>query len=137
MDEKYNSSCLLNVADALGEHSGKDVSDALQKIIDLNPNRTLFFPDGEYLLSKPVATPADPLKSVSLVLSDFAVLRAADDFCGEEAMVRLGGKCAANNIRLPGSNYALRGGIVDGSGRAKAVSIDGGMSISPLFWSAF
>ena len=126
MDEKYNSSCLLNVADALGEHSGKDVSDALQKIIDLNPNRTLFFPDGEYLLSKPVATPADPLKSVSLVLSDFAVLRAADDFCGEEAMVRLGGKCAANNIRLPGSNYALRGGIVDGSGRAKAVSIDGG-----------
>ena len=43
-----------------------DVSDALQKLIDNNPNRTIFFPDGIYLLSKPILTPAHPERSVSL-----------------------------------------------------------------------
>mgnify|MGYP003538714562 FL=1 len=38
----------------------KDVSDDIQKIIDSNPNRTLFFPDSVYLISKPICTPADP-----------------------------------------------------------------------------
>lgn len=60
MDEKYNSSCLLNVADALGEHSGKDVSDALQKIIDLNPNRTLFFPTENICCQSPSQLPPTP-----------------------------------------------------------------------------
>lgn len=29
-----------------------DVSDALQQLIDENPNRTIFFPDGDYLIWK-------------------------------------------------------------------------------------
>ena len=37
-----------------------DVSDAIQKIIDKNPNRTIYFPDGVYMISKPICTPADP-----------------------------------------------------------------------------
>jgi hypothetical protein len=41
-------------------------------------------------------------------------------------MIRLGGKDAANNIRTPGSNYYLEGGIIDGSGVAKGISIDSG-----------
>lgn len=103
-----------------------DVSSALQALIDLNSNRTIYFPDGVYLLRKPVLTPADPKKSVDLQLSNFAVLRAADDWDSNEAMVRLGAKDPANNIYVAGSNYGLCGGVIDGAGRAKAISIDGG-----------
>ena len=54
-----------------------DVSDALQRIIDSNPNRTIYFPDGVYLISKPILTPAYPSKSVALELSNYAIIKAA------------------------------------------------------------
>lgn len=104
----------------------KDVSDAIQKVIDTHPNRTIYFPDGVYLISKPILTPADPEKSVALELSNYAVIRAAGDWSSDEAMIRLGAKDPANNVRIPGSNYYLNGGIIDGSGVAKGISIDGG-----------
>ena len=103
-----------------------DVSDALQRIIDENPNRTIFFPDGEYPISKPILTPAEPTMSVSLELSAYATIRATAGWSHEEAMIRLGGKCPANNIMTPGSNYYLSGGIIDCMGVAKAISIDSG-----------
>lgn len=109
------------------KNNGKvDVSDAIQKIIDDNPNRTIYFPDGVYLISKPICTPADPRKSVSLELSAYATIKAAEGWDSDEAMVRLGGKDPYNDIRIPGSNYYLSGGIIDGSGTAKGVSIDSG-----------
>ena len=104
----------------------RDVSDAIQKIIDENPNRTIYFPDGVYLISKPILTPAEPTKSVALELSNYAIIKAAEGWSHDEAMIRLGGKDAANNIRTPGSNYHLDGGIIDGSGVAKGISIDSG-----------
>lgn len=103
-----------------------DVSDALQKLIDNNPNRTIFFPDGIYLLSKPILTPAHPERSVSLKLSDFAVLKASPDWTENEAVVRLGAAHPANDIYTIGSNYSFSGGIVDGSDLANGISIDGG-----------
>ncbi len=103
-----------------------DVSDALQKLIEANPNRTLYFPDGTYLLAKPIATPAAPRRSVDLQLSNYAVLKAAPGWSGTEAMVRLGGIHPANDIRTPGSCYSFSGGIIDGSGVAKGISIDSG-----------
>ena len=103
-----------------------DASDVIQHLIDENPNRTIFFPDGEYLLSKPICTPADPKKSVHLQLSNFAVLKAADDWSSEEAMVRLGGIAPFNSITIDGSNYGITGGIIDGNGRADGISVDSG-----------
>ncbi|MBO5813053.1 MAG: hypothetical protein J6R13_00890 [Alistipes sp.] len=103
-----------------------DVSDAIQKIIDNNPNRTIYFPDGVYPISKPICTPADPKKSVSLELSNYAIIKAMDGWNSEEAMIRLGGKDPFNTVYVPGSNYYLDGGIIDGSGVAKGVSIDSG-----------
>ena len=114
------------VTDYLKADGKKDVSDAIQKIIDTNPNRTIYFPDGVYLISKPILTPADPRKSVSLSLSNYAIIRATDDWSSEEAMIRLGGKDPFNTITIPGSNYYLEGGIIDGKGIAKGVSIDSG-----------
>ena len=114
------------VTDFIAAGCARDVSDDLQKIIDENPNRTIYFPDGTYLIGKPICTPADPTKSVDLQLSNYAVIKATDDWSDEEAMIRLGGKDPFNNIRINGSNYSLTGGIIDGSGVAKGVSIDSG-----------
>lgn len=114
------------VTDYVTAYGTQDLSDAIQKIIDDNPNRTIYFPDGVYLLSKPICTPAHPKKSVDLRLSNYAVLKAAETWDSDEAMVRLGAIHPANDIYTIGSNYAFTGGIVDGSGIAKGISIDGG-----------
>lgn len=116
----------LIVSDYLPADGSRDVSGQLQRLIDENPNRTLYFPDGVYLLRHPVLTPADPKKSVALRLANYAVIKAAPGWDSPEAMLRLGAKDFANDIRTPGSNYSLSGGILDGSGIASGVSIDGG-----------
>lgn len=116
----------LCVTDYISVNSGKDVADGIQKLIDENPNRTLFFPDGEYLVSKPIYTPADPKKSVSLKLSDFAVIKASGEWKTGEAIIQLGGKNAYNTVSVAGSNYSLDGGIIDGSGIADGISINSG-----------
>ena len=60
---------IINAADYLASDGSVCVADALQRLIDENPNRTIYFPDGTYLLSHPVMTPAEPKLSVSLSLS--------------------------------------------------------------------
>ena len=123
MEERKN---YIIVTDYVKANSGKDVSDELQKLILGNPNRTIYFPDGEYLLSKPISTPANPIHAVSLELSTFAVLRASKDWSSDEAVVRLGAAEPYNSIYIPGSNYYFTGGIVDGNGIANGISIDSG-----------
>ncbi len=116
----------INVADYIPKNLEGNVSDILQKIIDENPNRTIYFPDGEYLLDCPILTPAHPEKSVDLQLSNYAILRPSEAYDSNEAMIRLGATHPANDIETVGSNYSLTGGILDGRGKATGVSIDGG-----------
>ena len=92
------------VTDYVKPNTGEDVSDALQALILANPNRTIFFPDGEYLLSKPICTPANPAHAVSLKLATFAKLKAMDSWAEKEAVVRLGAAEPYNSIAIPGSN---------------------------------
>ena len=120
----------LCVTDYIEANTGKDVSDALQKLILDNPQRTLFFPDGEYVIAKPICTPANPKNAVHLVLSNFAIIKASDDWSDTEAMIRLGGIDPYNDINLNGSNYGLEGGIIDGNGKANGISIDNGRETS-------
>ncbi len=116
---------VLCVTDTVPADTGADVADALQALIDANPNRTIYFPDGEYLVSHSLCTPADPDKSVDLQLANYAVIKATDDFEGG-AVIRLGGKDPYNTTAKAGSNYGLYGGVIDGSGIADGVSIDSG-----------
>ena len=113
------------VTDFVAADTGEDAADALQALIDANPNRTICFPDGVYLVSHPLCTPADPAKSVDLQLANFAVIKATADFSGG-AVIALGGKDPYNTTATAGSNYALTGGVIDGSGVADGVSIDSG-----------
>lgn len=114
----------VNVADHIP--AAGDVADALQKLIDENPQRTLFFPDGEYRLSKPVKTPANPAHAVSLKLSAFAIVKPTETWESDEAMIRFGAAEPFNNITEAGSYYGIEGGVIDCCGRAGAISIDSG-----------
>ncbi len=125
MKDLINGGYVL-ITDYVKPDTKLDTSDEIQKAIDENPNKTIYFPDGEYILSKPVLTPADPKFSVSLKLSNYAKLKASENWSSDEAMVRLGATHAANDIDTPGSNYYFEGGIIDGSNIAKGISIDGG-----------
>ena len=118
------------VTDYIEANSGKDVSDALQKLILDNPHRTIYFPDGEYIIAKPICTPANPKNAVHLVLSNFATIKASDDWSDTEAMIRLGAAEPYNDINLNGSNYGIEGGIIDGNGKANGISIDNGRETS-------
>ena len=113
------------VTDYIKTDGKTDVSDDIQNIIDSNPNKTIYFPDGVYVVDKPIVTPANPRKSVDLQLSNYAVIRASESWQGG-AVISLGGKDAANDTHTVGSNYSLTGGVIDGSGKADGLSIDGG-----------
>lgn len=118
----------LLITDYVQPDTGVDVSDDIQRVIDTNPNRTIFFPDGEYLVSKPVKTSAKYNESVSLLLSNYAEIKATNNWSGseEDAVIMLGARNHYNNISKPGSYYFLEGGIINGNGIANGVSIDSG-----------
>ena len=126
MNDNFTRDAFVLVSDYVQPNTGKDVSDALQELILNNPGRVLFFPDGEYLLAKPICTPANPANAVSLQLSNFAVIKAMDGWDNEEALIRLGAAEPFNTIMVNGSNYYLTGGVIDGNGVAKGISIDSG-----------
>ena len=120
------SDAFVVVTDYFKNDGTKDVADAIQKVIDNNPNRTIYFPDGTYILSHSILTPADPTKAVHLVLGNFAILRAMVGWEEGNAIVKLGGKDPYNSIRICGSNYGIEGGIFDGTGVADGISVDSG-----------
>lgn len=110
------------VTDYLKPDTGADVSDAIQKLIDENPNRTLYFPDGVYLLSKPITTSADPTKTVSFKLGNFAHFKAMDTWeTRGEPLFKLGATDMAEGITNEGNHYSIEGGIFDGSDKADAI----------------
>lgn len=120
----HNKDC-INVMDYISDTS-KDVAAYIQTCIDENPNRVIYFPDGIYLISTPLKTPANPDRSVSLELSNYAIIKPITGWNHDEAMICLGGKNPYNTIIKPGSNYYLSGGIIDCMGIAKGISIDSG-----------
>ena len=118
------------VTDYLKVNSGRDVSKDIQAVIDENPRRTIYFPDGEYLISQPICTSSNSETAVSLHLSNFAVIKAMNWRDKDLHMIRLGVIDKTFAIHNSGSNYYLYGGCIDGSGVAKGVSIEGGRETS-------
>ena len=117
----------IDVSQFIQPNSGLDVYEALQKLIDNNEHRTIYFPDGEYLISKPIKTSAEGSSSTSFYLADNAVIKASNDWKGgSDALVKMGGAQSHNDITIAGSNYYFIGGILDGNGKAKGISLDSG-----------
>ncbi len=113
---------------------GSDVSDAVQKLINEHPNRTLYFPDGTYRFSKPITTPADPTKTVSLRLSNYAIFTPTTNYERVEGqgLVRLGATDQpknTTNANKAGSSFYFMGGIIDMAGGGTAISVEGGRDV--------
>lgn len=115
----------VNIMDYISNMEVDNYSE-IQRAIDDNPNRVIYFPDGTYKISSPIVTSADPNKSVCLELSNYAIIQPFEQWNNENAMICLGGKDPSNNILLPGSNYYLSGGIINCAGIAKGISIHSG-----------
>ncbi len=106
---------------------GGDVSTKLQQLIDSNPGRTLYFPDGTYTLAKSITTSADPAKAVSFRLSKFAVIKPSSSYKPTEnqGLIRIG----ATDSDKSGST-TLTGGVIDmGQKGGAAISVEGGRDV--------
>ena len=102
------SSQYVVVTDYLTPNTSRDLSADIQKIIDDNPNRTIFFPDGTYIIGSTIKTSAATNKSVSILMSDYAKIKASSSFSYGKPMFSLGGlDSKANNITVPGSYEAI------------------------------
>ncbi len=113
-------------------NTGADLHTALQALVDENPKRTLYFPDGEYIISKPLKLSAVPSKSTSIYLSDNAVIKASDTWMSEtNALITVGvaDDKTQNDITSLGSNYFIMGGTLDGNKKATGIKIDAGREI--------
>ena len=119
----------LIITDFIKANTGEDLYANIQTLIDKNPGRNIFFPDGEYVISRPLQTTSKPTDSTSFYFSSGAILKASDDWRKEDsknALICLGGKEKVNDIRTPGTNFYIMGGIFDGNGKADGISIDAG-----------
>ena len=70
--------------------NGNDYTAAIKKAIEENPNATIYFPDGTYEISDTIVIPEDPAKSVSLRLSNYATIKAANWSDKTKPMIRMG-----------------------------------------------
>lgn len=119
----------LDVSQYVEPNTGEDLHTALQTLIDTNPKRTLYFPDGEYVISKPLQTSGDPTTSTSFYLSDNAVIKASNTWTSSSsALIKFGegDTSTENNITVVGSNYFFIGGILDGNRKARGIELAGG-----------
>lgn len=131
-DVEKSKSKYLDVSQYVKPNTGQDVYSALQSLIELNPKRTLYFPDGEYIISRPLQLSAEPAKSNSLYLSDNAVIKASAYWSGDNnALITVGvpDEKAQNDITTLGSNYSIIGGILDGNKKATGINLVAGREI--------
>jgi hypothetical protein len=105
-----------------------DDSTAIQSLIDNNPHKTLYFPNGTYLLSESIITSANYQHSVQLKLDKYAILKADNNFTGDY-VIELGGKDTDDQSMYNiGVLYGLDGGIIDCNNECGGILVYG---ISP------
>ncbi len=113
----------------MAEAQKGDSYEYLQKLIDDNPNRTLYFPDGVYKISKPLVLPTAPEKRVSLRLSQYAVIAVSDAnaWVKNEPVLYYGkGESVTDEtIDAVGARIYLTGGTIDGKDKADAIHVEG------------
>ena len=112
---------------------GDDYAPAIQKAIEENPAKTIYFPDGTYVIKSPIVISTDPERSVSLRLSAQATISAAE--WGEDksvAMIQIG--CESNETQATMNeldfsaerSISIIGGCIYGSKMASGIAIGGG-----------
>ncbi len=122
------------VGDYITPNTGEDVYKHLQSLIDNNQGRTIYFSDGEYIISQSLVTSSEGPKSTTFLFSDNAVLKAADNWKNTEstanknkALICLGQlRADGTHINDSGSNgsyFGVFGGTFDGNNKAQGICI--------------
>lgn len=115
--EEEAPAAYIVVTDNIDISNNADITAKLQKLIDDNPGRTIYFSDGVYNISSTVYLPADKEKAVSLRLSNYATIKATANWSGDGALIAIGAKNDAGSAE-PAAN-TVQGGTLDGAGLAK------------------
>ncbi len=107
-----DSEAFVSVKEHITE--GADNTAEIQKLIDENPGRTLYFADGTYTVSSSLQIAG----KTSLELADYAIIKAADAWSTDDAIIKI----------VNADTYAsgILGGAVDGNGKAKGIEIVSG-----------
>ncbi len=109
------------------EVTSKDCHAELQKLIDENPNRTIYFPDGVYNISKSLNIPTSPDKRVSLRFSQYAVLAVQDANAWEKgtALIHYGkGETVEESFDYD-TKATVSGGTIHGKKVATGIFVEG------------
>ncbi len=110
--EVPNTKAYISVKEYITE--GADNTAEIQKLIDENPGRTLYFADGTYTVSKSLQL----ANKTSFELADYAVIKAADSWSASDAMIKIAG----NGTDASG----ILGGTVDGASKANGIEVVSG-----------
>ncbi len=136
----YMSLGYVVITDYKAENPREDYSHIINRAIAENPGATIYFPDGNYNITAPIVIPADPEKSVSLRLSNLAVIKAMSWEDTSLPMIRMGvedetAAATEGTEELPTMDEAglseqrstyIIGGCIYGNGMASGISIEGG-----------
>ena len=106
----------------------------INRVIAENPGRTIYIPDGSYVIEQPIVIYADPAKSVSLRFGNQAVLRADPKWADPHvAIIRVGVEeptdepLTMDEVDMMGyRSISIIGGCIYGSGVASGISVEGG-----------
>ncbi len=107
-----------------------DYTEAINKAIEENPGRAIYFPDGTYKISDTLVMLADAKASVSFRLSNYATIEAVNWSDKTKPMIRMGvePETASDDI-FAESNIYIKGGVIDAAGVATGIVIEGGRDI--------
>lgn len=122
------------VVTAYADHAvDGDFSAAVNKAIAENPGKTIYFPDGTYSIRTPIIISADPAKSVSLRLSNYAELSGLYwQGTEKDAMIQIvddrpSPADGMQQFDMAEQNpISIIGGCIMASSKASGISIEGG-----------
>lgn len=101
---------------------GTDQLTNIQNIIDNNPNKVIYFPDGVYNVSGTIRTSATSTKRVVLYLSKYATIKASNVFTAGNYLIDIGGKDSFDIN--DGTPLGIVGGIIDTNYRASGIKVE-------------
>ena len=107
-----------------------DYTAAINKAIEENPGKAIYFPDGTYKISDTIVVSADAKASVSFRLSNYATIKAVNWSDKTKPMIRMGvePETPSDDI-FAESNVYIKGGVIDAAGAATGITIEGGRDI--------
>ena len=105
------------VSDKIENAYGKDITAELQALIDTYPGKTIYFNDGTYTISSTIYIPTEKEKAVSIRLSNYATIKAAEGWKNDTPMIAIGAKSDAAKAERSVNSFS--GGKLDGAGFAK------------------